>query len=191
MIDHKVGDRVQDSVNAAESQIHAASPILDFGTLSRVSNVFKNLGRVARFPDYLLKYRQLQIVMTTFNQIFYFNGPFLMGVGLVASCVLGYEVIKLSHQVPLPLTLLSIFVFILIILSAHGLAPVAAIVSKKSEIFISFWKQQGVSKYRSRQLKSLPLLQFNVGPFFKITRDTRRVYMSLVLYYTVSLIISI
>lgn len=163
------------------------STMLDLGKLCRMSNVFVKIGRAARFPDYYFKYRQLQVVMTVTNQIIWFIVPVTMLLGLVLACVTGFMVIKLSGQIPLPLIFLSAFLLIMILCAAHGITPLAANVTTKSEVFIWFWKLQNFSGYRKRQLRSLRALEFYVGPIFKIKESTRGTFLSLILYYTVTL----
>lgn len=157
----------------------------------QMSGVFTKLGKSARFPKYLLKYRQLQIITIVTNQLCSYIMPIGMCVAVVGCCVVGYFVIKLSGQVPLTLTLLSIFVLILIILAAHTLTPLGAEVTTKCEAFIMFWRLQGFSSYRKRQLKSLKPLCVRVGPFFTIKKQTRGLFLSMVLYYTATLVISV
>lgn len=85
---------------------HPRRKVRVISLLSKMSNVFKTLGRAVRFSDYLFKYRQLQIATTILNQIAFFLFPVFMIIGLELGCVVGYVIINLYDKIPLPLIFL-------------------------------------------------------------------------------------
>lgn len=166
-------------------------PNLNVQTTAKVMDVLTKLGKLSRFPKYLSKYRQLQIIATVTNQFCSFVIPIGMFVAVVVCPISGYFIIKLSGRIPFPLTLLSIFAGILTILAAHAIIPLGSEVTSKCESFIKFWKLQGFSGHKKRQLASLKPLAVTVGPFFLIRKGTRGEFLAIMLYYTASLVISI
>lgn len=164
---------------------------LDIATQSRIFKAATKFGNSARFSQCLIKYRQLQIVAAVQNQVLIYLLPISLVVAVAGCVVVGYLVIKLTGAVPIPLSILCSFVLVLIIAAAHALIPLAAEVFIKSEFFVRFWKLQSFSGYRKRQLKSCKLLRISVGPFFRIKKGSRVIFLSVVLYHTVTLVISV
>lgn len=158
---------------------------------SKMSQVLIKLGNSAKFPKYLLKYRQLTILVGVSNQAFYYIIPAGLFISLFNCTVSVYFLIKLSLNLPLVVSLFSILEITLVFIEAHGLIPMFADITEQSEKFISFWKQQGHSALRKRQLDSCRPLGFWVGPFFVLAKSTRVNYLELVLYYAINLIISV
>lgn len=148
-------------------------------------------SRSIKFLGALLKYRQLQIYLTVANQALQYFMPVGLFIALVMSCACGYFVIKLAHFISFVFTLISIFAIILVFLAVHVLVTMGADITLKSRECISYWELKGFSAHRKRLLKSCRPLALWVGPFFVLEKETRANYLSLIIYNTISLIISL
>lgn len=137
------------------------------------------------FSKSLLKLRQLSIVTTVSNQGFYYMIPGGLLVCLVVCCVSAYFVVKLSSHLPLVLSLFSILLMVLAVIFAHVVIPMFADITVQSRNFIYFWKRKECSAHRKRQIKSFR------GPFFLLDTQTRGTYLEMVMYNSISLIMSI
>lgn len=162
-----------------------------FGKVLEMSTVFTRFGKSAKFPEALFKYRQIAILATVGNQITRIIIPVGLMIILVTCCISGYFIIKLSSQVPLVLTLFAVLLIIVDVVAGIVLIPLGADITVKSNEFVGFWKLQGFSGYRKRQLRSCKPLVIKVGPFFDVEKKTKRIYLSQALYYTVNLVISV
>lgn len=147
--------------------------------------------RTSQFVHHFRKYRQLQILIRVENQVLSYVLSLALVGGLLSCCAAGYLLVKLSTKVPLPLTLLAACFFLIIIASAHFLFPIASNICMTSRSFLRLWKLQKMSTYRRNQLRSCTLLRISVGRYFFIEREARTTFISLLLYYTVTLVISV
>lgn len=168
---------------------NGTSTITDFKILIRVSKFGLKFGRIPSFARNLLKYRQLQVMITILNQIAFVILPFSMMVLLVCCVACGYMLIKLTGSVPFPITLLSMFVICLFVTLVHFMVPLMVEVTVRSNDFIRLWKLRRVSAYRRKQLESFRLIRISIGPFGYVTKGLKILCFSLALYHTVSMVV--
>lgn len=138
-----------------------------------------------------LKYRQISVLTTLANQVVFYIVPVGLLVAMFNCVVSVYFVIKLSAQLPVVVSLFSICLIIAVVIVAHVVVPMCADVKVQSANFTRAWKLRGCSAYRTRQLRSCRALGFWVGPFFVIGKQTRGEYLELVLYHSVTLLMSV
>lgn len=171
--------------------LNPSQNLIDFATISQSCAAFVKFERIGRFPKYFLKYRQLQILNTTYNQLTTYILPISLLISLVTCSVVGYIWIKLSFRVPLTITLMAMVVIIILFGAAHFLFPLGSNMTLKSEMFLKFWKLQFFSSCRKRQIKSCRPLQVSIGDFYYVVKSSRTHFISLMLYYTITLVISL
>ncbi|OXA44446.1 hypothetical protein Fcan01_20486 [Folsomia candida] len=171
--------------------------ITNTADLKSVHDVFLRLKVVRRiakvftkFSSSLRKYRQLQIVTALVNNLLKNVILVLVGIMMIGSIVSGYILIKLRRQAPYSLIFFAVFTLTLIVVSIHLLFPLVIDATKKSNIFIRFWQLQNISDYRKKQLKSCRLLEFRVGSFHVVDGSSRANLMYVIVYYTVTFVIS-
>lgn len=158
------------------------------------SNFFVALPKIwiiklTPFRTDLMKYRQLQVLLTPTNHIAFIVLPFSLLVTLFMCITTGCMLVKFGGIVPLPIFMAGIFFNGMFVAIVHFLLPLLAEVAIKSEQFIRFSKVRNISKYRQQQLKSCRVLTLAIGPFLKVTKAIRIKYLAIALYNTVSLII--
>lgn len=174
-----------------QEETYPGSTISNLSVLCRVSKFSEKLDLVTSFSRNLSKYRQLQLMITIFNQFFFIILPFAIIVQIVCCVAFGYMLIKLTESMPFPITLLAMFFISLFVVFVHVIVPLIVEVTVKSENFIKFWQLCKVSAYRKKQLQSFRLMRVSIGPFGYVTRGLKIQCFSLTLYYTVSMIVSI
>lgn len=174
-------------VDAFISMVAAARAIL----LCLKTTASPGPGKSVSFSGSLLKYRQLSVVTTVTNQGFYYILPTGLFVVLVVCCVSAYFVIKLSSHVPLVLSLFSVFLVVLVVVFAHVVIPMLADVTVQARNSVFYWKRKACSGHRKRQLRSVRALGLWAGPFFALDTHTRGTYLELVMYNSISLVMSI
>lgn len=157
----------------------------------KMSHVLTKLGKSAKFPKFLSKYRQLSILTRVTNQASYYVVPVAIFIGLFNCIICAYFVIRLSSTLPVLLLICSILIITMVVVAAHGCFPVLADVTLEGKRVIELWKLEERSSYKKRQLKSCRPLGIWIGPFFMMGKYTRRTYLELVLSYTFSLIVSV
>lgn len=155
------------------------------------AHIFTKVGNIAKFRQYFRKYQELQILNVVLNQVIVFILPVGLQIGVLAYSVFGYIVIKLIWTVPFPLSILSASIMLLTSAASHFLYPICTSLTLRSEKFAQFWKLQQISASKRKMLDSCRVLRIRVGPFYAIGKSSKATYMSLLLYYTITLVISI
>lgn len=160
------------------------------GKIQPPSNFFSRIVLQSRFLKRLSIYRQLQILVSLTNQFIYYSIPMSMFSLFVLVIILGYVIIKLTGQVPLTLTLVAISDVAMIVAMAQFVFPLMADIYCKSISFVDVWKEMNVCKVNVKQLISCKPFGIKVGPFYYIRKSSRVEFLTSMLYYTVSMVIS-
>ncbi|OXA54882.1 hypothetical protein Fcan01_10118 [Folsomia candida] len=163
----------------------------NFATLVGTVLIFRKVGRIARFPLYLRNYRQLQILNGVQNRLSQYALPLWLMTSLAVSSILGYMVVKMSPKVPIIFKIFGAGAFLGIIFAAHSAFPMATNVTAKSKNFIRYWKNQELPVSYRKEVISCKVLRIEIGPFFYLKKSSRILFMSHLLYYTVTLVISV
>lgn len=139
----------------------------------------------------LKSYRQLQIVSSVINHVFSFVIPICVIFSFWGEIVMGYVLLKLTgifpHNVILVVALGSVVVSGL----AHWLMPEMADLVVNSIEFVRYWRLRISSKCAKRQLRSCRQLRMEVGQFYYFRQESRSVFFANLVYYTMSLVISV
>lgn len=161
-------------------------------TLDRMTNLERsNFRKISEYVTKMGTYRQLQVTNQVINQL---NGeilPVLILLIVVASVMMGFMIVKMTGRVPGMLVFLEVTLTFAILLFIEIGFPLMSDVIRKSADFIRAVKlDEGCSSYRKRQVKSCQHLKILVGSYFCIHKGTRIELLSLIAYYTMSLVIS-
>lgn len=137
------------------------------------------------------RYRQLQIINSIFNHVF----DYVISIGLLISSVcgiiMGYILIKLTGTVPHNIIFAATSVTCMMLGLADWLVPMMAELDSNSREFVRSWKLKRFSAYAKKQLRSCRQLNVNVGEFFNMTKESRTEVYERVIYYMMSLVISV
>ncbi|OXA48264.1 hypothetical protein Fcan01_17444 [Folsomia candida] len=147
---------------------------------------------ITKFRKFFAMYKQLYIITTVSNDVVYFVLP----IGLFSSLLLGivflYVVIVLTGKISLALTFIAGSISAAIIGMVHLVLPLAAEITEASGDFKRGWEaKRELSGGDRKGLKGFRLLRLWVGPFQYVSKSSRVDFISALLYYTVSLIISV
>lgn len=151
--------------------------------------VFQKIQNMVQFLQYISKYRQIQLVICVMNDVCYFVFPLVLLLPLIAVVGTGYILVKLTRFIPFPIIFVSAVFGVCCIAGLHMIMPLLAEITTRSQEFVRHWELRGVTDYRVKSLKSCGPIRVAMGPFFYVNKWTRSTFLSLMVYYTVSVII--
>lgn len=155
---------------------------------SKISEVRTTFQKLIEFQKTLLKYRQLQIINTVLNQVFFYIIPMSLLIPFVFAVGMSYALTKLMGRVPFSITFLAATMISTIVSAAHFVLPVFADIFLKSAKFMRLDK---ISNHQMRQLRSCRKLRISVASFYFIDEDSRGNFLSHLLDITVQFLISV
>lgn len=141
--------------------------------------------------NYLVKYRQLQIVSVTMNQGFFYVIPVGLGCSFVCSVASAYVVIKFFSVVPLATLTPAVAIMSSLVGMSHvGLDLLGNIGTRSANFVRYFGFRRGREPYWRRKLRSYSNIGFRVGQFTTLGKKVRVNFLSNLLYYTATALIS-
>lgn len=103
----------------------------------------------------------------------------------------GYAVIKLVGQVPHAIIALTLITLMVDLSCSNISLPVMSSFSEMSQEILRSLKTKRWSSYVERHLRGWRPLRIYAGPFFYVKKETRTGFFGTMLYYTMSLVISV
>ncbi|OXA39481.1 hypothetical protein Fcan01_25807 [Folsomia candida] len=145
----------------------------------------------SEFFEFFPPYRQLQIINRVWNNTCYLATSFALFFPLALGVLLGYTLIKLSCTISIPMTFIFAALFLGGVSIAHFTVPVMVEITIRSRDFKRTWKSCSLSAYGEKQIKSCDTLRVYLGGFCVVSEKSRGIFFSMVMYYTLSLIIAL
>lgn len=121
----------------------------------------------------------------------WYVSPMVILMYLVAIVAMGYMLIKMTCIVPNALIFLDIMGIATIICYIQLVFALMGNIESKSADFLKALELRGDSSCRRREVKSCKHLQAWAGSYFVMRKTTRVKIFELMVYYTMSLVISV
>jgi len=116
----------------------------------------------------------------------------VMSTGIAFGVLGNYSVIKLYGEMPMIVYMYSVLVAVMVPLVMGALMPLAAIAYESTEVLLHSWRSvaQKRRSARSKTLRALKPMGFNIGGFFTFKRETIASVFEQLIDYTVNAILS-
>jgi len=147
-----------------------------------------------RFNQAYQIYRKLQlIIFSGINPGFHYFIPVFMAFGLVVCILCDYTTIILHDQMNLVLLVVMPGISFGVKFIIMTVLPLGCQVHEEARKFVRDWRKVAPigNALSRRMLRCLVPLHLSVGPFFYLKQSTKTTYFSVIMYYTMTAVISI